>query len=87
VNGTLNYNITSSLVSMKGGQLLSNGQATCALFANPSALGISVQFQAQLSLVDNKGNTLWQMTLGLNPAQVNLGDVQSSSLNVIVQKM
>ncbi len=72
---------------MKGGQLLSNGRAICALFANPSALGISVQFQAQLSLVDNKGNTLWQMTLGLNPAQVNLGDVQSSSLNVIVQKM
>ena len=87
VNGTLNYNITSSLLSMQGGQLLSNGQATCALFANPSALGISVQFQAQLSLVDSKGNTLWQMTLGLNPAQVNLGDVQSSSLNVIVQKM
>lgn len=87
VNGTLHYNISSSLLSVKGSQALRKGQAICTLFANPSSLGISAQFQVSLSLADTSGNILWQMTLGMNPAQVNLGVVQSSSLNVVVQKM
>lgn len=50
-------------------------------------MGISAQFQVSLSLVDTSGHILWQMSLGMNPAEVNLGSVQSSSLNVVVQKM
>jgi hypothetical protein len=87
VAGALNYSVTSSLLSFKGTQPLVNGSAEAALFANPSAMGISTQFQVTLSLTDTTGHTLWQMNLGMNPAQVNLGSVQSSALNVIVQKM
>ncbi|MGC1417678.1 MAG: malectin domain-containing carbohydrate-binding protein [Candidatus Acidiferrum sp.] len=86
VSGTLSYTISSSLLSFQGSQALVNGAAQCQLFANPSSMGISTQFQVTLSLADTAGNILWQMTLGMNPAQVNLGGVQSSSLNVVVQK-
>ena len=87
VAGTLAYSISSSLLSFKGSNTLVNGNAQCALLTNPSALGISTQFQANLSLTDSAGHVLWQMTLALNPSQVNLGAVQSSALNVVVQKM
>jgi hypothetical protein len=87
VSGTLNYTVTSSLLSFKGDQSLSHGGAQVVLFANPSALGISAQFQVTLSLTDTAAHTLWQMTLVMDPSQVNLGAVQSSTLNVIVQKM
>jgi hypothetical protein len=87
VTGALNYSVTSSLLSFHGSQSLVNGSAEADLFANPSAMGISTQFQVTLSLTDTAGHTLWQMNLGMNPAQVNLGSVQSSALNVIVQKM
>jgi hypothetical protein len=87
VAGTLAYSISSSLLSFKGSATLVNGNAQCALLTNPSALGISTQFQANLSLTDTAGHVLWQMTLALNPSQVNLGAVQSSALNVVVQKM
>jgi hypothetical protein len=87
VAGVLNYAVTSSLLSFHGTQSLVNGLAEADLFANPSAVGISAQFQVTLSLTDAAGHTLWQMNLGMNPAQVNLGAVQSSALNVIVQKM
>jgi hypothetical protein len=50
-------------------------------------MGISAQFQVTLSLTDTAGHTLWQMNLGMNPAEVHLGAVESSALNVIVQKM
>jgi hypothetical protein len=50
-------------------------------------MGISAQFQVDLSLTDTAGHILWQMSVGMNPAQVNLGGVQSSTLNVVVQKM
>jgi hypothetical protein len=86
VTGNLNYAITSSLLNINGAAPLSNGQAQCVLFANPSALGISAQFTVNLSLTDTAGHQLWQINLGMNPAGVNLGAVQSSSLNVIVQK-
>jgi hypothetical protein len=87
VVGALNYAVTSSLLSFHGTQSLVNGLAEADLFANPSAMGISAQFQVTLSLTDIAGHTLWQMNLGMNPAQVNLSAVQSSALNVIVQKM
>lgn len=85
VSGVLSYSVTSSLVSFQGGQALVNGTAQCELFANPSAMGISAQFQVNLSLVDASGTAIWQMNFGMNPAQVNLGAVQSTILNVVVQ--
>ena len=86
VVGTPAYNITSSLLIYQGSAPLAAGSAQCILFANPSALGISTQFQVTLSLTDSGGHVLWQMNRGMNPAQVNLGAVQSSELDVIVQK-
>ena len=87
VVGALNYTVSSSLLSFQGSQPLANGTAQCELFANPSAMGISAQFQVSLSLTDTAGHILWQMNVGMNPAQVNLAAVQSSSLSVVVQKM
>ncbi len=87
VVGALNYTVSSSLLSFQGSQELVNGTAQSELFANPSAMGISAQFQVNLSLTDTAGHVLWQMSVGMNPALVNLGGVQSSSLNVVVQKM
>jgi hypothetical protein len=87
VAGTLNYSITSSLLNFQGNAPLMNGQAQCVLFSNPSALGISAQFTVSLNLTDSAGHQLWQLSLGMNPAQVNLGAIQTSSLNVVVQKL
>jgi hypothetical protein len=87
VAGTLAYTVSSSLLSFQGSALLNNGQAQCVIFANPSAMGISAQFQVALSLTDTAGHVLWQLNMGMNPAQVNIGAVQSSALNVVVQKM
>jgi hypothetical protein len=87
VVGRLSYAVTSSLLSFQGSLLLSNGQAQCVLFTNPSALGISAQFTVHLNLTDSTGHQLWQLSLGMNPAQVNLGAIQTSSLNVVVQKL
>lgn len=86
VSGTLGYTISSSLLSFQGSVPLTKGQATCNLLTSPSALGMSTQFQVNLSLTDTGGHVLWQLTLGLNPAQINLGAVQSSALNVVIQK-
>ena len=86
VQGTLNYVISSSLLNFAGAAALANGQAQCVLFANPSALGISAQFTVNLNLTDTAGHQLWQINLGMNPSGVNLGAVQSSALNVVVQK-
>ena len=87
VIGALNYTVSSSLLSFQGSQALVNGNTQSELFANPSAVGISAQFQVDLSLTDTAGHVLWQMSVGMNPALVNLGGVQSSALNVVVQKM
>jgi hypothetical protein len=86
VVGTLAYAVTSSLLSFQGSEPLTAGSAQCVLLANPSALGISTQFQVSLSLTDSAGHILWQMSLEMNPAQINLGAIQSSELDVIVQK-
>ncbi len=87
VAGTLAYTVSSSLLSFQGSAALSNGQAQCVIYANPSAMGISAQFTVNLSLTDTAGHVLWQLSVGMNPAQVNIGAVQSSALNVVVQKM
>jgi hypothetical protein len=50
-------------------------------------MGISAQFTVNLSLTDTAGHTLWQLTVAMDPSQVNIGAVQSSALNVVVQKM
>jgi hypothetical protein len=86
VAGTLAYTVSSSLLSFNGSTPLNNGQAQCVIFANPSAMGISAQFTVNLSLTDTTGHVIWQFSVGMNPAQVNIGSVQSSALNVVVQK-
>jgi hypothetical protein len=87
VSGTLGYVVTSSLLSFQGSAPLNNGQAQCIIYANPSALGISAQFTVNLNLTDTAGHTFWQLTVAMDPSQVNLAAVQSSALNVVVQKM
>lgn len=87
VAGTLAYTVSSSLVSFQGSAPLNAGQAQCIIYANPSALGISAQFTVNLSLTDTAGHTLWQFAVAMDPSQVNLAAVQSSALNVVVQKM
>lgn len=86
VSGNLNYAVTSSLLSFQGAAALVNGQAQALLVSNPSALGISAQFTVNLNLVDTAGHQLWQISLAMNPSGVNLGAIQSSTLNVIVQR-
>ena len=87
VSGKLNYTVSSPLLTLQGSQPLVNGQVLCELFANPSVLGISAQFQVKLSLTDDAGHLLWDVNLGMNPAEVNLAALQSSTMNVVVQKM
>lgn len=87
VTGTLVYSLSSSLLSFQGSQPLNNGRAQCVLFASPNSMGISAQFHMNLSLTDNSSHLLWQVTMQMNPAQVNLGSVLSSTLNVVVQKI
>jgi hypothetical protein len=75
------------MLSFQGSSPLNNGQAQCVIYANPSSLGISAQFTVNLSLTDTAGHVIWQFAVSMNPAQLNIGAVQSSALNVIVQKM
>jgi Malectin domain len=86
VQGTLNYAVSSGTVKLSGAVPLQNGQATCMLFSSPSALGLSGQFNTTLSLTDTANHTLWQIALTMDPTNVNLGAVESSTLNVTVQK-
>jgi hypothetical protein len=79
--------MTTSQVKLGGNTPLTNGQATCVLFAAPQIMGLVGQIQLTLSLTDNTGNTLWQIGMTMDPTSVNFGSVQSTSLNVIVQKM
>lgn len=86
VKGTLNYTVSSSMLSFKGHEALVNGQANCTLIGNPSEIGISMQFTINASLSDAEGHLLWNMDVIMNPAKVNLAAVQDSSLTVTVQK-
>jgi len=87
VSGTLNYNIVTTSSTMGGKQPLASGQATCLLVASPQLLGLVGTMNVNLSLTDTAGHSLWQITLSLNPATANFTSVQSSSLNVVVQKL
>jgi hypothetical protein len=86
VVGTLAYSVSSSLLSFQGSAPLTNGQVECVLFSSPNSMGINAQFQVNLNLTDSAGHLLWQVITQMNPAQVNLGAVQSSVLTVVVQK-
>ena len=86
VTGTLNYALATSLLTI-GGQLpLVNGQATCVLVTAPAVLGLVGQTNVALNLVDGSGNMVWQISMGVNPADANLGSVQNSTLNVVLTK-
>jgi Malectin domain len=86
VSGTLAYTISSSSLSFRGSVPLVNGQAQANMLTSPAALGLNINFQVNLSLTDTSGNLIWQFTLQVNPTQINLGAVQSSTLKVVVQK-
>jgi len=87
VIGTLNYTIANSTINVGGNVPLVNGQATCSLISAPNVLGLIGSLQANLSLTNNAGHTLWQFSFTINPSTVNFGAVQSSSMNVVVQKL
>jgi len=86
VSGTLNYNVATAGTTMGGSQPLASGQATCLLLASPQLLGLVGTMTVNLSLTDSAGHSLWQIALTLNPSSANFTNVQSSSLNVVVQK-
>jgi hypothetical protein len=86
VAGTLNYAVSAGAVKLSGAVPLNNGQATCQLFNSPSALGLTGQFNVTLSLTNSANKALWQITLAMDPTNVSLGSVESSTLNVVVQK-
>ena len=50
-------------------------------------MSISGQFQVSLNLVNSAGHILWQMNVEMNPADVNLGGVESSTPKVVVQRV
>jgi hypothetical protein len=87
VVGTLNYTMTTTALKLSGSYPLVNGQATCTILASPQMMGLIGNVQLVLSLVDNAGNTLWQIGMTMDSTNVNLGSVQSSTLSVVVQKM
>lgn len=89
VAGTLNYTVTSGLsggMNLSGNQPLNSGHATCLLISSPTLLGLLGTLHANLSLTDTAGHTLWAIALTLNPSSANFTAVQSSTLQVIVQK-
>jgi hypothetical protein len=65
---------------------LVNGQATCVLASSPAVLGLIGQTQVVMNLTDATGNMVWQISMGLNPADANLSSVQNSTLNVILNQ-
>jgi hypothetical protein len=86
VQGTLNYAVAAGAVKLSGAVPLNNGQATCMLFNSPSALGLTGQFNVTLSLTNTTNKSLWQITLAMDPTNVNLSSVESSTLDVVVTK-
>jgi len=95
VAGSLNYQITpsapagtttTSAVSIGGSQPLVSGQATCLLLNSPQVLGLVGPLNVNLSLTDGSGNLLWQVVLAMNPSNINFTGVESTTLQVVVQK-
>ena len=87
VSGTLNYTMTTSLLKLGGSTPLVNGRADCVLFAAPQIMGLVGQVQLNLNLTDNAAHTLWQIGMNIDSTSVNLGNVQGSSVSVVVQKL
>jgi hypothetical protein len=87
VTGTLNYTMATSVLKLGGSTPLTDGQATCVLFAAPQILGLVGPIQVALSLTDTAGHTLWQVGMSMDPTGTNFGAIQSSTLNVIVRNM
>jgi hypothetical protein len=87
VAGTLNYTLTTSQLKLGGNAPLTNGQATCVLYAAPQIMGLVGQVQLNLSLTDTAGHTLWQIGMTLDSTNANIAGVQSSALSVVVQRM
>ncbi len=94
VAGSLNYQVSpvaaggtsSTGTGLSGSQPLVSGQATCLLLASPQLLGLAGTLNVNLSLTDTSGRTLWQVAMTLNPSTANFLAVQSSTLQVVVQK-
>ena len=86
VTGTLNYAMATSLLTIGGQLALVNGKATCVLVTSPAVLGLVGQTNVALNLVDGSGNMVWQISMGINPADANLTSVQNSTLNVVLTK-
>jgi hypothetical protein len=53
----------------------------------PSAVGVSMQFTVKISWSDSARHLLWDMNLGMNPAEVNLAVVQNWTMVVVVNKI
>jgi hypothetical protein len=87
VTGSLNYTLVTTAAKLSGNSPLVNGDANCVLFTSGSAMGLVGQIQLTLSLTDSTGKTLWQIGMTMDPTSVNFGAVESSSLNVVVQKL
>jgi hypothetical protein len=92
VSGTLNYQVSpvtttgTTNTGLSGSQPLVAGQATCVLLNSPQILGLAGTLNVNLSLTDTAGHTLWQVAMTLNPSTANFLAVQSSTLQVVVQK-
>jgi hypothetical protein len=74
------------LLSLGGTLPLVNGQATCVLVSSPTVLGLVGQTQVALNLTDGTGTVVWQISMGVNPADADLSAVQNSNLNVVLTK-
>jgi hypothetical protein len=86
VSGSLHYAMSTSLLSIGGTLPLVNGLATSALISSPEVLGLVGQTQVFLNLTNNTGTMVWQISMGINPANADLSSVQNSTLNVVLAK-
>jgi hypothetical protein len=86
VTGSLHCAMSTSLLSLGGTLPLVNGQATCVLASSPSVLGLVGPTQVALNLTDGTGTVVWQISMGVNPADADLSAVQNSTLHVVLTK-
>jgi hypothetical protein len=83
---SLHYAMPTALLSLGGSLPLVNGQATCALVSSPEVLGLIGATQVFLNLTDGTGTMVWQVSMGMNPANADLSAMQNSTLNVVLTK-
>jgi len=86
VVGALHYAMSTALLSLGGSLPLVNGQATCVLVSSPEVLGLVGQTQVFLNLTDGAGSVVWQVSMGMNPANANIAAMQNSTLNVVLSR-